>query len=62
MSIIRLQHADIYQKDFLVLENVNFKLAAGEFSYLIELPVVENLAYSRHCMQIYHFKKEKEKL
>ena len=35
MSIIRLQHADIYQKDFLVLENVNFKLAAGEFSYLI---------------------------
>ena len=35
MSIIRLQHADIYQKNFLVLENVNFKLAAGEFSYLI---------------------------
>ena len=35
MSIIRLQHADIYQKDFLVLKNVNFKLAAGEFSYLI---------------------------
>ena len=35
MSIIRLHHADIYQKDFLVLENVNFKLAAGEFSYLI---------------------------
>ena len=35
MYIIRLQHADIYQKDFLVLENVNFKLAAGEFSYLI---------------------------
>ena len=35
MSIILLQHADIYQKDFLVLENVNFKLAAGEFSYLI---------------------------
>ena len=35
MSIFRLHHADIYQKDFLVLENVNFKLAAGEFSYLI---------------------------
>ena len=35
MSVIRLQHADIYQKDFLVLENVNFKLTPGEFSFLI---------------------------
>ena len=34
MSIIRLQHADIYQKDFLVLEN-ELQTTAGEFSYLI---------------------------
>ncbi|MBC8464347.1 MAG: ATP-binding cassette domain-containing protein [Bacteroidetes bacterium] len=35
MSIIRLQHADIYQKEHLVLEDVNFKIQKGEFAYLI---------------------------
>jgi cell division transport system ATP-binding protein len=35
MSIIRLQHADIYQKEYLVLEDVNFKIQKGEFAYLI---------------------------
>lgn len=35
MSIIRLQDADIYQKDYLVLSNVNFKIAPSEFVYLI---------------------------
>lgn len=35
MPIIRLQHADIYQKEHLVLEDVNFKIQKGEFAYLI---------------------------
>ena len=35
MSIIRLQHADIYQKDHLVLSDVNFKIEPAEFVYLI---------------------------
>ena len=35
MSIILLQHADIYQKEHLVLEDVNFKIQKGEFAYLI---------------------------
>ena len=35
MSIIHLQHADIYQKEHRVLEDVNFKIQKGEFVYLI---------------------------
>lgn len=35
MSTIRLEGADIYQKDYLVLSDVNFKIAQSEFVYLI---------------------------
>jgi cell division transport system ATP-binding protein len=34
-SIIKLQEAKIYQKDHLVLNNVNFELQSGDFIYLI---------------------------
>jgi cell division transport system ATP-binding protein len=34
-SIIRLKEAKIYQKDHLVLQNVNIDLAPGDFIYLI---------------------------
>ena len=34
-SIIRLKKAKIYQKDHLVLQNVNIDLAPGDFIYLI---------------------------
>jgi len=34
-SIIKLQEAKIYQKDHLVLKNVNFELQSGDFIYLI---------------------------
>jgi len=33
--ILRLKEAKIYQKDHLVLSNVNFELSAGDFIYLI---------------------------
>lgn len=35
MPIISLRDADIYQKNFLVLNNVDFELFPGEFAYLI---------------------------
>ena len=35
MSIVNLKNAFIYQDDFLVLEDVSFKLNEGEFCYLI---------------------------
>ncbi len=34
-SVITLQNADIYQKDKLVLSDVNFSIEEGEFVYLI---------------------------
>ena len=34
-EVITLSHADIYQKDSLVLSDVNFSIAEGEFVYLI---------------------------
>lgn len=33
--IIQLRNADIYQRDFLVLNNIDFDLFSGEFAYLI---------------------------
>lgn len=33
--IVELENCDIYQKDFLVLNNVNLKIRKGEFLYLI---------------------------
>lgn len=33
--IISLKNADVYQRDFLVLNNIDFELAKGEFAYLI---------------------------
>jgi len=34
-EVITLSHADIYQKDTLVLSDVNFSITEGEFVYLI---------------------------
>ena len=34
-SIISLQNADVYQRNFLVLNDVDFEMNAGEFAYLI---------------------------
>lgn len=34
-AIIELRDVDVYQKDFLVLNNVDFRLERGEFAYLI---------------------------
>lgn len=35
MAVINLSNADIYQKDQLVLSDVNFRMEEGEFVYLI---------------------------
>ena len=33
--IISLKNADVYQRDFLVLNSIDVSLDAGEFAYLI---------------------------
>lgn len=34
-TVIKLENASIYQEDYLVLEDVNFELKKGEFTFLI---------------------------
>ncbi|MDO5656033.1 MAG: ATP-binding cassette domain-containing protein [Flavobacteriaceae bacterium] len=34
-AIIKLRNADVYQRNFLVLNEVDFEMQAGEFAYLI---------------------------
>ena len=34
-TIVDIQHANIYQGDSLVLENVNLNVQRGEFVYLV---------------------------